>query len=124
MSAAALASFPSSAAPAPGHVELSPAELAGAGLYLLHFSPAYEHAQHYLGWAAVIERRVAEHLRGVGSPLVAAAVAAGCRVELVRVWPGASRNDEAACKRSRNGRQRCPLCTSTPRGIPRCRSSR
>ncbi len=37
-------------------------------IYLLHFSCRYRHAQHYLGFTDDIDRRLAEHLAGRGSP--------------------------------------------------------
>lgn len=81
------------------------------GLYLLHFEPAYQHAQHYLGFAVDIERRVAEHLAGgaKASPLVRAALSAGCAVTLARTWPGLGRTDERRMKQ-RSHRLRCPTC--------------
>jgi hypothetical protein len=39
--------------------------------YLLHFSCRYRHAQHYLGLTDDIDRRLAEHLAGRGSPVAA-----------------------------------------------------
>jgi hypothetical protein len=83
-------------------------------VYLLHFSAPYPRdaragVQHYLGWADDVERRLSEHLAGRGSPLVAAAVAAGLGVELVATWPG-TRNDERARKRRRRHSTWCPRC--------------
>lgn len=96
---------------APAELDL-PDELAIAGLYLLHFDPPYEHAGHYLGWAANIERRVAEHLAAssAASPLVRAAIAAGSVVSLARVWVGGDRTLERRLKRRHEGPRLCPLC--------------
>ena len=61
---------------------------AAGTVYVLHFDPPYRHAAHYVGWTAGdVEVRVGTHLRGAGSPLVRAAVAAGSRSS----WPGAVR---------------------------------
>jgi predicted GIY-YIG superfamily endonuclease len=57
-------------------------------VYVLHFEPAYRHARHYVGWATDVNARLAEHLAGVGSPLVRAAVAAGVHVQVAATMPG------------------------------------
>ena len=82
------------------------------GLYLLHFEPAYRHARHYLGYADVIGRRVREHFAvpSKASPLVQAAIGAGCAVTLARVWPGLGRVDERRLKRRGGHASLCPLC--------------
>ena len=80
---------------------------ATAGCYVLHFSEPLAHARGYVGWAADIARRVAEHLdveacrragchlaSHRGSPLVCAAVRAGRAVLVVQVYPGADRGLE------------------------------
>lgn len=93
-------------------------------IYLLHFEPAYlapigetgrvKRAQHYLGsCAGDPERRRLEHVAGGGSPLVRAAVAAGCAVELAASWPG-GRQDERKVKRQHNHARRCPICRKAP----------
>lgn len=90
------------------------------GVYLLHFEPPYEHAAHYLGWSNDVQRRTQHHLAGTGnSPLVNAALAAGCRVVVARVWHGATRTFESRLKK--HGKSRvCPMCpgpTRNPREI-------
>lgn len=96
-------------------------------LYLLHFTPAYRApiagtdrvkvAGHYLGsTAAPVEDRLAEHLAGRGSPLVRAAVAAGCVVELVAVGAGTKR-DERRLKRRHQHSTYCPRCSSSPKPL-------
>lgn len=84
------------------------------GLYLLHFTPRYRHAGHYLGWALDIERRVGEHMRGGAhaSPLVRAAARDG-RVGLVRVWVNGDRTLERRLKRQGGLSRHCPVCRST-----------
>jgi len=91
-----------------------------SAVYLLHFSRKYYGAnnghpngvRHYIGYAADgdVERRLAEHLRGQGSPLVKAVVAAGIRVQLVLHVEG-DRGLERRWK-NRHGHTRglCPLC--------------
>jgi hypothetical protein len=90
-------------------------------IYLLHFEPAYsapigetgrvKTAGHYLGsTGGNVERRLAEHLSGSGSPLVRAAVRAGSRVLLADTWPG-GRTEERKAKRAHHHARRCPFCT-------------
>ena len=71
-------------------------------------------AQHYLGWATNVARRVAVHNRGRGARLVAQALAAGIRVELVRVWPDVDKARERALKRT-GPKAYCPRCKSQQR---------
>ncbi len=89
-------------------------------VYLLHFDPPYvapigntgrdKVAGHYLGsTSGDVAERLAVHVAGQGSPLVRAAVAAGCNVTVARTWPG-SKQDERRLKRRRNGRLLCPVC--------------
>jgi predicted GIY-YIG superfamily endonuclease len=105
----------------------------GRCCYLAEIQPAYRHAQHYLGSTIDLRRRWPEHLaggydpathrnKGPGSRLLAAALHAGCTVELVRVWHGEqARTLEQRLKQRRKpgslraGAARslkplCPLC--------------
>lgn len=95
-------------------------------IYVLHFEPAYSApiagtdrqkvVQHYLGSTGhEVERRLAEHLAGQGSPLVRAAVAAGCSVTVGNTWPG-GRTAEREAKRRHRHKVYCRLCGgSAPR---------
>lgn len=85
------------------------------GLYLLHFDPPFKHARHYLGWARSIDRRVRCHLTGGqrSSPLVRAALAAGCVVTVARTWPDADRNTERRLKRQGGLSRHCPTCRAS-----------
>lgn len=79
-------------------------------IYLLHFDPPYDRARHYAGWSEDnLPGRMLRHYEGRGSPLVAAAVNAGCTIRLVRVWRG-TRYDERALKNRKNHRMFCPVC--------------
>ena len=83
-------------------------------IYLLHFERSYRHARHYLGWTEDLDRRLAEHRAGRGSPLVAAAVAAGIAFQLAATWPG-NRTEERRLHRYKNSRARlCPICRANP----------
>jgi len=57
------------------------------GVYLIHFSPAYKHAKHYIGYADDIGKRLAEQQAGTGARLCQVVVAAGLRRELSRTLP-------------------------------------
>jgi hypothetical protein len=79
-------------------------------IYLVHLHRPYAHARHYLGWAADVERRLAEHRAGRGSPLLRAAAAAGIDFQVVRTWPG-TRFEERRLHRFKNTPARlCPIC--------------
>ena len=80
------------------------------GCYLIHIEPAYKHAAHYLGWSKDIDARVASHLAGTGGRLTKVALAAGCTLTLVRVWPDTDRAFERKLKRQKNSPYHCPIC--------------
>lgn len=88
-----------------------------SALYLLHFDPPYEHARHYLGFTARdVDTRVLEHLDvscSRGSPLVRAAVLAGCEIRLARTWSRGTRTEERRLKRSGGLSRHCPLCRAS-----------
>lgn len=102
-------------------------------VYLLHLlepyvpypdAPPWSCAQHYTGWAGGgvrgLARRLDEHGGPHGSPLLAAARAAGITWVLAWTWPG-TRELERKLKRQGGARRHCPLCGVTPRtgGLPR-----
>jgi hypothetical protein len=119
--------------------KLRPVWLAGCAphrgrcCYLAHIHPAYRHAQHYLGFTTNLPARWRDHLaggydptthrnNGNGSRLLAAALHAGCTVELARVWYGSqARTLEQRLKQrrkpgslragaARSLRPLCPVC--------------
>lgn len=78
--------------------------------YLLHFEPPYKHAGHYLGWTSrAVTERYGDHITGKGSPLVKAAVEAGCAVVIARVWHDVDRHFERALKNQKNSRRLDPI---------------
>jgi len=84
-------------------------------VYLLHFEPPYRHARHYIGYTADsdVVGRVRCHVngkRGRRSPLVAAAVRAGCEVSLARVWEDGDRELEKRLKSWKRAARHCPQC--------------
>ena len=86
------------------------------GCYLICLDQPYFHARHYVGFSDDIQRRIQTHRKGQGSPLLAAALAAGIDFRLVRVWPGADRHFERKLH-NRHGSRLCPEpeCTSVQR---------
>ena len=90
-------------------------------VYLLHIDPPYKHAKHYVGWTRhkLLKRRINKHLQGNGSPLIRAAIAAGCRVGMVYHWPDADRHFEKRLKMRKDVPSWCPLCALRLRGIPK-----
>ena len=104
------------------------------GVYVIHFSAPLAHARGYVGWAADIARRVAEHLdveacaragfhvaSHRGSPLICAAIRAGRSVQVAQVYPGGDRGLERRLHNRHHPRV-CSLCRSQrpprPRQLP------
>lgn len=90
-------------------------------VYLLHLEPGLpitgaRVARHYLGWTeGDIDDRLAQHHAGRGSPLVRAALAAGCCVTLERAWAHVDRHFERRLKRRHEAPRLCPRCVSAGR---------
>jgi hypothetical protein len=105
----------------------------GRCAYLAHISPPYKHAEHYGGFTTDLPTRWKDHLgggydpdthrnHGKGARLLAAALHAGCQIELVRVWygPQARQLEQRLKQRRKPGSLRagarrslkplCPLC--------------
>ena len=87
-------------------------------VYLLHFSRAYYHARHYAGFAIDVDRRVKEHLRGRGSPLISAAVSCGIEVFIARQWTEVTRAFERRLHLGGHHPLSCPICRG-PRALGR-----
>lgn len=87
----------------------------GPVVYLLHFSTAYQHAQHYLGFSegagGRFNRRVQHHRRGSGAKLTRAAANAGVQMTVVRVWLGQDRHFERRLHKQRSNHKLCPICS-------------
>jgi len=78
-------------------------------VYLLHFNHKYHHAQHYLGYAWNLPRRLNEHRIGSGARLTQVIKEAGLKFTLVKVWEG-DRKEERRMKNLKNARLLCPIC--------------
>lgn len=83
-------------------------------VYLLHFDQPLgnnvHHAQHYIGWAADLAARMAQHRNGTGAAITRAAIERGIAFDVVRVWPDRDRSFERALKRQKRGPKLCPIC--------------
>jgi predicted GIY-YIG superfamily endonuclease len=82
-------------------------------VYMLHFDQPYKHARHYVGWAADLAERLAEHAAGRGARLTQVVRDAGISWQLSRTWPG-SRATERDIKDRRNTPAMCPVCSPHP----------
>jgi hypothetical protein len=70
------------------------------------------HIQHFAERYR-LPKRLGEHAAGRGARLVQVVLAAGCLVELVRVWPDGTYWLERSLK-NRHGTTVCPRCPSPP----------
>jgi hypothetical protein len=82
--------------------------------YLAHFDRKLAHAGHYAGWAKDLDARVADHLAGRGSRLLAAVNRAGIGWHISRTWPGTTNATEKKIKDSGHLPRYCPDCRKTP----------
>ena len=92
-------------------------------VYLLHFDRPFGPgggakgrgtAKHYIGWAADLDARLAEHGTGRGARPLAVVHAAGIGWTLARTWPG-GRVRERQIKRQGRASRCCPMCGVKPR---------
>jgi hypothetical protein len=76
-------------------------------------------ARHYIGWTSDVKRRFKEHTGGTdkASPLITAAIEAGCEPKLARVWPDVTRAFERFVKNQKHTPRHCPICTPKSKGI-------
>ncbi len=82
-------------------------------VYLLHFdkpiSPDHT-AQHYLGYADNLDRRIRQHRRGKGARFTQVAKERGIGFAVAQVWPGQGRRFERQLKRRKCAPRFCPVC--------------
>lgn len=79
-------------------------------VYLIHFAQPYYHAQHYVGYAADVEKRLAQHKSGRGARLLRTLNVHGIDYTVARVWPDGGKELERKIKRNKNARVLCPIC--------------
>jgi len=84
--------------------------MSGPRCYVLHIDPPYFHAKHYTGIAidGDVPRRFRQHISGQGSPLIRAAVAAGCQVRITLDVPGDRHRERQL--HNMHGTRVCPEC--------------
>ena len=82
-------------------------------VYLLHFNqpiaPGRHTAQHYIGYADDLDRRIAQHRAGTGARLCEVAKERGISFVVARTWDG-DRKLERQLKNQKQGPRLCPIC--------------
>jgi predicted GIY-YIG superfamily endonuclease len=78
-------------------------------VYLIHFLKPYKHARHYLGYSTNLDKRITDHLCGMGARLLEVVTDAGIEWRLVRTWPG-DRELERQLKNRKDAPRLCPIC--------------
>lgn len=82
-------------------------------VYLIHFHKPLKHARHYLGFCATddsLDKRLTDHLCGMGARLLEVLFEVGIEWSCVRVWYGADRKFERKLKDAKHGGRFCPVC--------------
>ena len=82
-------------------------------VYLIHFDKpiSTQHTtQHYIGYAADVEKRLEAHQNGTGARLTAVANERGITYQVVRIWSDGDRTLERRLKNQKNARRYCPVC--------------
>lgn len=80
-------------------------------VYLIHMARKMSHAQHYIGWAVSLDKRIAHHYRGTGARMLAVAADRGIEFSVVRVWDDKDRTWERRLKRYKHAPKLCPVCS-------------
>lgn len=85
-------------------------------VYILEFTQPIHHARYYVGYCddKRLAARLKHHAQGTGAALTRAATERGIGLNLVAVWPHATRTDERRIKNRKN----------TPRLVARIRNGR
>ncbi len=82
-------------------------------VYLIHFNEKLAHAQHYIGFVESeqgLDKRLTDHLCGMGARLMEVLFERGIEWRPVRVWFGADRKFERQLKRRKCAARICPVC--------------
>ncbi|MBI3653680.1 MAG: endonuclease [Acidobacteria bacterium] len=87
-------------------------------IYLLHFSQAFKHARHYVGFTTDLQSRLDAHSNGTGARLLEVITQAGLSFKLARIWHG-TRQTERRLKNRKATPRLCPLCN--PQAMRRAR---
>jgi predicted GIY-YIG superfamily endonuclease len=78
-------------------------------VYLIHFNRAYKHARHYLGYSEHLDKRITDHLCGMGARLMEVVTNARIEWKVCRTWPG-DRALERQLKNRKEAPKLCPVC--------------
>ncbi len=84
-----------------------------SGCYLIHLDVKMSHAQHYIGYADSVAKRVKKHGTSEGARMLQVARQRGITFQHVRSWWGKGRDFERQLKNRKKSRLLCPLCTPT-----------
>jgi len=79
-------------------------------VYLIHFNKAFRHARHYIGFTTNLDKRITDHLCGMGARLMEVITNAGIEWRVARTWRG-DRRLERRLKDWHNAALLCPLCS-------------
>lgn len=82
-----------------------------SGVYLIHMDTPMAHAQHYIGYADSVAKRVRKHGTSEGARMLQVAAQRGITFQHVRSWWGMGRSFERKLKNRKKSRQLCPVCT-------------
>lgn len=86
-------------------------------VYLLHFDSKISHAQHYLGFAEDVEKRIEQHRKGSDAKIVQAFTQRRIRLTLARIWKDGDRRFERYLKEKYKSAARlCPICSGKTTG--------
>jgi predicted GIY-YIG superfamily endonuclease len=79
-------------------------------VYLIHFRKPYRHAKHYLGYTENLDKRLTDHVCGMGARLMEVVTDAKIDWKVVRTWPG-DRRLERQLKNRKEAPALCPVCS-------------
>ncbi len=79
------------------------------GVYLIHFGQKYKHAQHYIGYATDVRKRIKRHYNGQGARLIQVIQEHGIVWCVARIWKR-TKEFEKILKNRKNAKRYCPIC--------------
>ena len=85
-------------------------------MYLIHFDRPYGRSSHYVGWAPPLglRLRITKHRQGAGARTLRRLNEAGIGWNVVRIWTGATLEDEQKVKAWKRSKLLCPTCSDPP----------
>ncbi len=78
-------------------------------VYLLHLHRKLAHSQHYIGFTTNLDKRLTDHLCGMGARFMEVCFERGIEWKLARTWQG-DRAFERWLKRKHGAARFCPVC--------------